>query len=312
MIQEILSQQQKDWLERERGLSLTYELPGTARFRGNIFFQNRGLGAVFRRIPLTVPSIESLGLPQAFSKIVDLSRGLALVVGPRSCGKTTTLAAMIDHINKTREVHILTIEDPTEFIYAQVKSLVTQREVGAHVPSFSHALKAARYGDPDVVMVGELGDAETMSLAIECASLGMLVLGALHTQSVTKALDHMIEIFPQDQRNRVRSMLGDSLRAIAAQQLIMSKDGKSRCAAHEILLDAPTLPNLIREGKTGQIASVIQAGAAEGMQSMDASLKGLVKEGLITGEAAYEKAKDKNLFKELMDGVPGEQGDLQE
>jgi twitching motility protein PilT len=300
LIYEILSKEQISTLEKNRDLDLAYEIKGVARFRCNVLFTHRGIAAVFRIIPTKILTIEELGLPDALLTIAGFARGLVVVTGPTGSGKSTTLAAIIDHINKSRDAHILTIEDPIEFVHPNIKCLITQREVGAHTHSFSNALRVATREDPDIILVGEMRDLETISLALDCASLGILVFGTLHTNSAAKTIDRIIDAFPSDQQGQIRSMLGDSLVAVVAQQLLRTSDGKGRCAANEILLGSAALANLIREGKISQIPSLIQTKTGEGMQTMDQALMKLIKEERITGEAAYEKAHDKDLFAKMI------------
>ncbi len=300
LIYEILSKEQIAKLEKERDLDLAYELQGVARFRCNVLFTHRGVGAVFRIIPTKILTIEELNLPQAMFKIAGFQRGLVVVTGPTGSGKSTTLAALIDHINKTRDAHILTIEDPIEFVHPNIKCLITQREVGAHTHSFANALRVATREDPDIILVGEMRDLETISLALTCASLGILVFGTLHTNSASKTVDRIIDAFPSDQQGQIRSMLGDSLSAVVAQQLLRTADGKGRCAANEILLGSTALANLVREAKISQILSLIQTKTAEGMQTMDQGLMKLVKDKTITADSAYEKADDKKLFANMV------------
>ena len=305
LIYEILSEDQINKIEKDRDLDLAYELEGVARFRCNILFTYRGIGAVFRIIPTEILTLDQLNLPDVLRKIAEFRRGLVVVTGPTGSGKSTTLAAIIDHINKTRGAHILTIEDPIEFVHPNIKCLITQREVGSHTHSFANALRMANREDPDIILVGEMRDLETISLALTCASLGILVFGTLHTNSAPKTIDRIIDAFPSDQQGQIRSMLGDSLSAVVAQQLLRTSNGSGRCAANEILLGSPALANLIREGKISQIASLIQTGSGKGMQSMDQALITLVKEGKITTQTAYEKAYDKKLFAEK-DSAEGE------
>ena len=296
LIYEILNDEQIDELEKRLDIDLAYELEGVARFRCNILFTRRGIGAVFRMIPTEILTIEQLNLPDVLRKIASFQRGLVVVTGPTGSGKSTTLAAIIDLINKKRDAHILTIEDPIEFVHPKIRCLITQREIGAHTHSFANALRVATREDPDIILVGEMRDLETISLALSCASLGILVFGTLHTNSAAKTVDRIIDAFPAEQQGQIRSMLGDSLMAVVAQQLVRTSDGRGRCAANEILLGSPALANLIREGKISQIPSLIQIGTAEGMQTLDQALMKLVKEKKITREAAYERAQDKSLF----------------
>jgi twitching motility protein PilT len=300
MLHEIITPEQQKELEEHRDLDAAYELEDVARFRCNFLYQHRGIGAVFRIIPTKILTIDDLNLPKVLYKIAEFRRGVVVVTGPTGSGKSTTLAAIIDHINKTREGHVLTVEDPIEFVHPNIKCLITQREAGVHAHSFADALRVATREDPDIILVGEMRDLETISLALTCASLGILVYGTLHTNSAAKTIDRIIDAFPSDQQNQVRSMLGDSVQAIIAQQLLRTADGKGRCAANEILLGSSALANIIREGKVTQIPSLIQGGISEGMQTMDNALMALIKEGRITAEAAYEKAVDKNIFASMI------------
>jgi twitching motility protein PilT len=302
LFEEILDDERRRTLHEAHDLDFCYELPGVARFRVNMFYQQRGVAGVFRLIPEKVIALEELRPPTAVTTLSELQRGLVLVTGPTGSGKSTTLAAMIDHINRTRRMHILTIEDPIEFTHENKLSLVTQREVGDHTGSFAAALRVASRENPDVILVGELRDLETMRLAISAASYGLLVYGTLHTNSATKTVDRIVDAFPDEERGQVRSMLADSLMGVVAQQLLPKADGKGRVAAHEILIGSPALSNLIREGKTSQIVNLIQAGVGIGMQTMDNALLKLVREGAVTVEAATEKAHDKSLFRNLGKG----------
>ena len=295
---EILTPEQRTAIDERLDLDKAYELKGTGRFRCNFFYQNRGIGAVFRLIPSDIITLEQLKLPPVLSTIADYTRGLVLVTGPTGSGKSTTLAAMVDYINETRYAHIITIEDPLEFVHPNKKCLVTHREIGTHARSFGEALRVASREDPDIILVGEMRDLETISLALTCAELGILVLGTLHTNSAAKTIDRIINAFPTDQQPQTRTMLADSLRAVIAQQLLKTADGKGRCAANEVLIGSPALGAMIREGKISQINSFIQTGTSMGMQTMDQHLKQLIAEGKITRAAAYEKAIDKSLFVE--------------
>jgi twitching motility protein PilT len=300
---EILTPAQKATIMEKLDLDLAYELSdGAARFRVNVLWQHHGMGAVLRIIPTKILTIEQLGLPPVARKIAEMRRGMVLVTGPTGSGKSTTLAAIIDQINETREAHIITIEDPIEFVHPNKRCLISQREVRSHTHSFASALKMAAREDPDIVLVGEMRDLETIRLALTAAELGILVFGTLHTNSAAKTIDRIIDAFPADEQPQVRVMLSDSLKAVLAQQLLRTADGKGRCAANEILIATPALSNLIREGKIAMINSVIQTGASLGMQSMDQALQKFVKEGRITLEAAYEKAIDKEIFAKQMRG----------
>jgi twitching motility protein PilT len=301
LIWELLSDDQRQTIEENLDLDFAYELPdGLARFRVNVLWQHRGPGAVMRTIPAKILTIEQLNLPPAVRRISMLPRGLVLVTGPTGSGKSTTLAAMIDFINETREAHIITIEDPLEFVHPNKKCLITQREVKTHTRSFANALKMAAREDPDIILVGEMRDLETIRLALVAAELGVLVFGTLHTNSAAKTIDRVIDAFPADEQPQVRVMLADSLKAVIAQQLLKTADGKGRCAANEILISSSALANLVREGKISMISSMIQTGGASGMQTMDQALQKLIAEGKITPRAAYEKAIDKDLFARMM------------
>jgi len=293
---EILSTEQQQAVDRDLDFDMAYELEGVGRFRCNIFYQQRGIGAVFRIIPTEILTLEALRLPAVLKTIAAYTKGLVLVTGPTGSGKSTTLAAMINYINENRDGHIITIEDPLEFVHANKRCLVTHREVGSHARSFSDALRVASRENPDIIMVGEMRDLETISLALTCAELGILVFGTLHTNSAAKTIDRIINAFPTDQQAQARTMLSESIRAVIAQQLLRTSDGLGRCAANEILIGSQALASMIREGKVSQVSSLIQTGTAAGMQSMDQHLKQLVAEQRITRAAAYDKAMDKTLF----------------
>lgn len=293
---EILTEDQRNYLTKNRDFDMAYELDGVGRFRCNFLYQHRGVGAVFRIIPTKILTLEDLKLPEAIKRIAEFRKGLVLVTGPTGSGKSTTLAAMIDYINDSRDCHIVTIEDPLEFVHPNKRAIFTQREIGSHAKSFADALQVASREDPDIILVGEMRDLETISLALTCAELGILVFGTLHTNSASKTIDRIINAFPSDQQAQARTMLSESLRAVVAQQLIKTKDGKGRCAANEILIGSSALASMIREGKITQVDSVIQTGAAVGMQSMDQHLTQLIEREIISKEAAYEKAINKKLF----------------
>ena len=294
---EIMTKEQCAALDQDLDLDMAYELPGVGRFRCNFFFQHRGLNGIFRIIPTEILSIETLNLPEIIKTIALYNRGLVLVTGPTGSGKSTTLAAMINHLNETRSAHIITIEDPLEFVHQNKSCIFTQREIGQHAHSFADALKVASREDPDVILVGEMRDLETISLALTCAELGILVFGTLHTNSAAKTVDRIIDAFPSDQQAQVRTMLAESLKAVVAQQLLKRADGQGRCAANEILLGTPALAAIIREGKISQINSFIQSNTRQGMQSIDQHLQQLLDQGAITREAALEKAENKDLFR---------------
>ena len=300
---EILKSEQQEVFEKNRDFDMAYEIKGLARFRCNFLYQHRGVGAVFRIIPSEILTMEQLNLPEAVKTIAEFNRGMVLVTGPTGSGKSTTLAAMIDHINNIRDAHIITIEDPLEFVHPNKRCLFTQREIGSHAKSFSEALRVASREDPDIILVGEMRDLTTISLALTCAELGILVFGTLHTNSAAKTIDRIINAFPAEQQEQTRTMLADSLKAVVAQQL-MKKKGGGRCAANEILIGSPALASMIREGKITQIQSLMQTGTSVGMQTMDQHLMRLIDEDKITPEAAYEKAIDKNVFINMLDEEP--------
>ncbi|MEA2336289.1 MAG: twitching motility protein PilT [Thermoanaerobaculia bacterium] len=294
----------KIWEEfvRTNDVDFAYEIPGVARYRVNVFRQQRGAGAVFRVIPTKLMTIEQLGLPDQVRRLAAIRSGLVLVTGPTGSGKSTTLAAIIDLINETRGLHIITIEDPIEFVHPNKKSLVHQREVGSHAKSFAEALKSAGREDPDVILVGEMRDLETISMALSAAERGTLVFGTLHTNNAAKTMDRIISVFPAAEQEGARNVLGETIRAVVAQQL-MPKVGGGRVAAMEILFASPAIGNMIREGKTSQVTSAIQTGVKEGMIDMDTSIRRLYDAGIITAHAAYDKAIDKEQFKDLAGGT---------
>jgi twitching motility protein PilT len=298
LFSEIMTEEQLRKLKTNLELDKAYGLDGVARFRCNFFYQLKGVSAVFRVIPTNILSLQELGMPPGVSGLLKIKKGLCLVTGPTGSGKSTTLAAIVDYINSSEEKHIVTIEDPLEFVHHNKRSLITQREIGAHARSFADALRVASREDPDIILVGEMRDLETISLALTSAELGILVYGTLHTNSATKTIDRIISAFPAVQQNQIRSMLSDSLKAVVSQQLVKTADGKDRVAAVEILVCSPAVANLIRESKLSQIESAIQTGTAEGMQTMDQALQRLVDSRRITPEAAYFKAIDKARFAE--------------
>jgi twitching motility protein PilT len=280
-------------------LDFAYAHGTRARFRANYLRKTTGPGAVFRAIPSEILSMEALGVPAGIRKLVELRSGLVLVTGPTGSGKSTTLAAMIDHINRTRAGHILTIEDPVEFVHQPRRCLVTHKEVGEHVPSFLEAIRSAGRENADVILVGELRGAETMKAALQLASFGILIYATVHTNSAGATIDRFVNAFPAEQQPQIRGLLADSLAGVVAQQLLRRADVKGRVAAHEILLGNYALASLIREGKTSQIASFIQSSAADGMQGMDAALERLVSAGTISARDALDKALDKETFAKL-------------
>lgn len=281
-------------------LDFAYALPGVARFRANYFNQERGAAAVFRIIPEKIRTLEELKAPAALAALAELEQGLVLVTGPTGSGKSTTLAAIVDLINTTRAKHIITIEDPVEFVHQNKKSTLSQREVGNDTRSFAAALRSAIRQDPGVILVGEMRDMETIGLAITAAEMGVLVFGTLHTNSAAKTIDRVIDAFPTDQQQQVRTMLSESLAAVVSQLLLRTPDGHGRVAVHEILLKTPGLPNIIREGNTPMIGSIIQSGKSQGMQGMDDVLFQFVQDGRIAAEDAFHKANVKSRFEPLL------------
>jgi len=278
-------------------MDFSYEVPGLARFRGNAFWDHRGIGAVYRIIPTDIKTIDEMGYPDGVKKIANMRQGLILVTGPTGSGKSTTLSAIINEVNMNLEGHIITIEDPIEFVHPSKKCLITQREIHYHSKSFKNALKAATREDPDVILVGEMRDYETISLALTAAELGILVFGTLHTNGAAETVGRIIEVFPVESQAQARSMLSDSLKAVVSQLLLKTADGKGRCAVQEILMGSQSLSSIIREGKTQQIESIMQTGLKEGMCTFDVALEAAVKSGKITKQAAFAVAKDKNKFK---------------
>jgi len=290
LIYEIMSDKQRRDFEEFLETDFSFEVPGVARFRVNAFNQNRGAGAVFRTIPSKVLTMDELGMGDVFKKISNFSRGICLVTGPTGSGKSTTLAAMIDYINDTRFEHILTIEDPIEFVHESKKCLVNQREVHRDTHGFNEALRSALREDPDIILVGEMRDLETIRLALTAAETGHLVFGTLHTTSAAKTIDRVVDVFPAEEKSIVRSMLSESLQAVISQTL-MKKMGGGRIAAHEIMIGTSAIRNLIREDKIAQMYSAIQTGGSLGMTTLDQCLEKLLKKGLISREAARMKAK---------------------
>jgi len=297
---EILAEEQKKKFIEKKDLDFAYEIPSVARFRANFFLQNRGLGAAFRVIPSKILSVEQLGLPKQILKFADLSRGLVLVTGSTGSGKSTTLAAIIDYINSNRKDHILTIEDPIEFVHQNKGCLVNQREIINHTESFATALRAALREDPDVILVGEMRDLETIELAITAAETGHLVFGTLHTSSAAKTVDRIVDAFPAGQQAQIRTMLSESLKGVVAQQLLKRSDKPGRVAAIEILFVNVAIANLIREGKTFQIPSMIQTAKADGMQLLDQAIMELMMQKIVSTEEAFMKANDKKSFERFL------------
>ncbi len=306
MLYEIAPENKVKTFEETGDVDFAYEIPGLARYRANFFQQKYGVGAVFREIPSKILTCEDLGLPRVIKRLAQLPRGLVLVTGPTGSGKSTTLAAIIHEANHTRKDHILTIEDPIEFVHQSAKAVVNHREVGVHTKSFSAALRGALREDPDIILVGELRDLETISLAIEAASTGHLVFGTLHTTSASKTVDRVIEVFPENQQEQIRNTLADGIRAVIAQTLFKRRDGSGRVAALEIMIATPAVRNLIREGKTFQIPSMLQTGQKYGMQTLDDAIMELLKKKIITAEDAYTKANEKQVFLPYLKNPPAD------
>ena len=296
MITDVMNDNQRKIFQQNLETDFSFELPNIARFRVNAFMSNRGPAAVFRTIPSTVLTLEQLNAPKVFEKISDTPRGLVLVTGPTGSGKSTTLAAMINYINENHPAHILTIEDPIEFVHQSKKALVNQRELHEHTHSFANALRSALREDPDVILVGEMRDPETIGLALTAAETGHLVFGTLHTTGAAKTVDRIVDVFPAGEKEMVRSMLSESLRAVISQTLLKTKDGSGRVAAHEIMLSTPAVRNLIRENKIAQIGSVMQTGQQYGMQTLDQCLQNLVRRNQISVDMARSKASNPDLI----------------
>ena len=303
LIYDILSNDQRQRLENDWELDFSYSLPRTARFRVNVYFQRGSLGAAFRAIPHEIKSLHELGLPKAVEDLTEKPRGLVLVTGPTGSGKSTTLAAMIDRINETRHEHIMSVEDPIEFLHKHKQCIVNQREVTQDTKSFAQALKHVLRQDPDVILVGEMRDLETISLAVTAAETGHLVFGTLHTQDAPQTVDRIIDVFPPHQQHQVRTQLANALQGIITQTLIPQRDGKGRVVACEVLVPTPGVRNLIREGKNHQIYSAMQTGGKFGMQTMDAALVELVRRELISREAAERRSSNPDELRRLAGGT---------
>lgn len=291
MLYEVMNDGLRKVYEEHLEVDFSFVIPGLARFRVNAFNQDRGTAAVLRTIPSTILSLEALNAPKIFGDLALKPRGLVLVTGPTGSGKSTTLAAMVNHVNENEYAHILTVEDPIEFVHESKKGLINQREVGTHTHSFAAALRSALREDPDVILVGELRDLDTIRLALSAAETGHLVLGTLHTVSAAKTIDRIVDVFPGDEKEMVRAMLSESLQAVISQTLIKTKDGNGRVAAHEIMLGTPAIRNLIREAKVAQMYSAIQTGSSVGMQTLDANLMELVRRNQISMGSARSAAK---------------------
>jgi twitching motility protein PilT len=302
LIYDILSNEQRQRLENEWELDFSYSLPHTARFRVNVYFQRAALGAAFRTVPSEIKSLPELGLPPVVQEMTEKPRGLVLVTGPTGSGKSTTLAAMIDKINETREEHIMSVEDPIEFIHEHKKCIVNQREVSQDTKSFAQALRHVLRQDPDVILVGEMRDLETISLAVTAAETGHLVFGTLHTQDAPQTIDRVIDVFPPHQQHQIRAQLANALQGVITQTLLPRVDGKVRVVACEVLTPTPGVRNLIREGKIHQIYSAMQTGGAFGMQTMDAALVGLMRKGLISPKEAERRSSNPDELRRLAGG----------
>jgi twitching motility protein PilT len=300
MMYELAPEYKIKQFEETGDIDFAYELPGLARYRANYFVQKYGVGAVFRQIPDTILTVEQLGLPPVLNRLPMYPKGLVLVTGPTGSGKSTTLAALVDYANTHRKDHILTIEDPVEFVHKSRNCIINHREVGMHTKSFAIALRAALREDPDIIMVGEMRDLETISLAVEAASTGHLVFGTLHTQSAAKTVDRIVDVFPHEQQEQIRATLADSLQAVVAQTLFKRRDKRGRCAALEILVATPAVRNLVRDGKTFQIPTVLQTGKKFGMQSLDDAILDHLEKGRINAEDAYLHCLDKTRFRAFL------------
>jgi twitching motility protein PilT len=305
IVYSILSEGQRQKFENNWQIDFAYQIPGRARFRVNAYMQRAAVGAALRLIPFDVVPLETLGLPPVVAEFANKPRGLVLVTGPTGSGKSTTLASLIDVINATREEHIMTVEDPIEFLHQHKKCIVNQRELGSDATSFADALKAALRQDPDVILVGEMRDIETISTAITAAETGHLVFATLHTQDTPQTIDRIIDVFPSEQQGQIRAMLSVALQGIMTQMLLPTADGAGRCVAAEVLVPTPAVRNLIRESKTHQIYSVLQTGASHGMQTMDAALAQLVRAGKVNRQLAESRAHAPEEFRRLIAGAGG-------
>ncbi len=294
MVYDIMNDLQRKVYEETLECDFSFEIPNLARFRVNAFNHNRGSGAVFRTIPSKILTLEQLNCPAIFKEIANTPRGIVLVTGPTGSGKSTTLAAMVDYINENEMGHILTVEDPIEFVHTSKKCLINQREVGPHTLSFQNALRSALREDPDVILVGEMRDLETIRLALSAAETGHLVFGTLHTSSAAKTVDRIVDVFPAAEKEMVRSMLSESLRSVISQTLCKTKDEQGRVAAHEIMIGTPAIRNLIRENKVAQMYSAIQTGQNIGMQTLDQNLQDLVRRNIISANEARSKSSNKD------------------
>ena len=305
---EIIDKRRKKIFDETMDTDFAYEVPNVSRFRVNYFRQQHGMGAVFRTIPTKIRTLQDLGVPETCYRFTELRSGLVLVTGPTGSGKSTTLAALINHINENHRKHLITIEDPIEYTHRNKKCVITQREVGEDAISFSRALRAAMREDPDAILVGEMRDLETISLAITAAELGIVVFATLHTNSAGKTIDRIIDVFPEDQQEQVRTMLSVSLQGVVSQLLLRTADGQGRVPANEILFGSAALANIIREGNVAKVQTYLEGGRGEGMQLMDDSIMARLKAGLVSPNEAYMKAADKTKFEALLARGGGAKG----
>lgn len=296
----VLSVEQKQTLEKRKSVDFCYDLQGTGRFRVNVYHQRLGLAGTFRVLPHRVPTLAELGMPPVIERLLSFRQGLLLVTGPAGCGKTTTLAAMINHLNESRHEHIITVEDPIEIVHANKMCTVTQREVGTHTKSFGNALRAALREDPDIILIGEMRDLETISIAITSAETGHLVLGTLHTPGAAHTINRLVDVFPPEQVSQIRAMVSESLRGVVSQLLVPRADGKGRAPALEIMVCTAAIANMIRENRTFQIPSMMQIGVKQGMRLMEQSLLDLVEQGIIKAEEAMQRVENPQAFAQLL------------
>ena len=301
---EILNPDQRRTLAERKSVDLCYTAPGLGRFRANIYRQRLGLAGTFRVLPHKVPTLAELGMPPVVEKLLSYRQGLVLVTGPAGCGKTTTLAAMVNHLNETRHEHIITVEDPIEIVHQNKKCTVTQREVHVHTHSFANALRAALREDPDIILIGEMRDLETISIAITSAETGHLVLGTLHTPGAAHTINRVVDVFPPEQVSQIRAMVSESMRGVVSQHLVPRADGKGRIAALEIMVCTAAIANMIRENRTFQIPSMMQIGVKQGMKLMEESLFDLVKKRVITPDAALERVENPETFAQMLAQIP--------
>jgi twitching motility protein PilT len=303
-LEEFMSPEQRDQVEREDHVDFAYQSAVAGRFRVNVYRHTHGLGAAFRVIPAEPPALEALGLPSVVAHMLAVGKGLVLVTGPTGSGKSTTLAGMVSHLNSTMRGHIVTIEDPIEFVHPYRQCVVTQREVGTHAPTFAEALRAVVREDPDAVMVGEMRDMETISLALTAAETGVMVLGTLHTNGAVRCVDRIVNVFPARRQDQIRTMLADSLRLVVSQQLVRKADRSGRTVAAEVLVNTSAVSSMIRQGNTHKLMSAIQAGSRAGMQSLDAVLLDLLRREIITGDEAYDHAVERSSFEPYVSQDP--------